>query len=60
MKIFVVVLTVLCCIAGAVVAIINMIRTKQDPPFTIVEKRETIEAESKKRIEQMIEDMKKD
>ena len=60
LKIVIAVVFVIWCILGAV-AIINEIRADPaDPPFTIMEKRENIDAEARKRIEQMIEDMKKD
>lgn len=55
-KVVVVVVVLLCCITGAVMAIKNAIRA--DPPFTIVEKREKIDAETKERLEKMIDDMK--
>ena len=56
-KIVIVVVIVLCCILGAVLAITNEIRA--DPPFTIIEKREKIDAEARKRIEEMIDNMDK-
>ncbi len=57
-KIVVVAVILLWCIAGAVMAIRNAIRA--DPPFTIVEKREKIDAETRKKLEKMIDDMKED
>ena len=58
LKIVIVVMIVLWCIWGAVMAIINAIRA--DPPFTIMEKWEKIDAEARKRIEEMIDNMDKD
>ncbi|MBD5631766.1 MAG: hypothetical protein HDP34_00850 [Clostridia bacterium] len=57
LKIVVVVVVVLWCILGAVMAITNAIRA--DPPFTIIEKREKIDAEARKRIQEMIDNMDK-
>lgn len=52
----VVVLVASMCILGAAMAVINEIRA--DPPFTIMEKWEKIDAEASQRIEKMIKDMK--
>lgn len=57
-KVAVVITVLLWCIMGVVMAIKNAIRS--DPPFTIVEKREKIDAETRKKLEKMIDDMKED
>ncbi len=48
----------LMCIIGVAAVIINMIRA--DPPFTIMEKQEEVDEETKERITEMKEEMKKD
>lgn len=56
------VLAIVAGICGMASALINMIRIRADPdpPFAIVEKKETIDPEAKKRIQKMLEDMDKD
>lgn len=46
------------CFVGIILAIMNFI--KDDPPFTIMEKKEKLNEEVKEKIKTMLDEMKKD
>jgi hypothetical protein len=49
---------ILLCLPGSIVAFINAIR--DEPPFTIMEKKEKLDKKTREKIETILDKMKKD